>query len=266
MTIRLIATDLDGTLLGSDGRVSPRTRAAIAAAQDAGIAVVFVTARPPRVVRDLAQEAGLTGLVVCSNGAMIYDVGRDALVHHERLDAELAREFTQALRSRAPGLAFATEHGHQMNFEPHFPRIFEDVVDEAAIRIDHVDVLCEEEVTKLIVHHPDQDADMLAAWISAEVGARAAVNRSGGPIVEIGVVGVSKASGLERLCRDLGVAAAEVAAFGDMPNDVDMLRFAGLGVAMANAHPEVLAAADEIAPSNDEDGVAQVIERLLGGG
>ncbi|HEY3799577.1 MAG TPA: HAD hydrolase family protein, partial [Caulobacteraceae bacterium] len=157
----------------------------------------------------------------------------------------------------------ATEHGHQMNFEPNFPRLFEDVVDEAAIRIDDVDALCEDDITKLIVHHPEQDADMLAAWIAAEVGTRAVVTHSGGPFVEIGVVGVSKASGLARLCDDLGIAAGDVAAFGDMPNDVAMLRFAGLGVAMANAHPETLAAADEIAASNDDDGVAQVIERIL---
>jgi hypothetical protein len=261
---RLIASDLDGTLLGPDGRFSPRTRAAIAAAQAAGIRVVFVTARPPRVVRDLAHEAGLTGLVVCANGAILYDVGADALLHHERLDAELALEFSQALRARAPELAFATEHGHQINYEPHFPRIFEDVVDEAAIRIDHVEALCEGALTKLIVHHPDQDADMLAAWIAAEVGSRAEVTHSGGPFVEIGVVGVSKASGLERLCRELGVDAAEVMAFGDMPNDVPMLALAGWGVAVANAHPDVRAAADEIAPSNAQDGVAQVIERILG--
>jgi Cof subfamily protein (haloacid dehalogenase superfamily) len=263
VSIRLIASELDGTLLRSDGALSPRTVAAIGAAQAAGLVVVFVTARPPRVVRDLAHAAGLTGLVVCANGAMIYDVGADALVHHERLDAALAREFSQRLRTRAPGVVFATEHGHQMNREANFPRLFEDVVDEAAIRIDDVEALCEADITKLIVHHPEQDADMLAAWISAEVGARAVVTHSGGPFVEIGVVGVSKASGLARLCADLGIEAAEVAAFGDMPNDVEMLTFAGLGVAMANAHADTLAAADEIAASNDEDGVAQVIERIL---
>jgi hypothetical protein len=259
----LFATDLDGTLLRSDGTISPRSRAAIQAAQNDGAPVVFVTARPPRVVRDLAEEAGLTGPVVCSNGAILYDVARDEVLHHERLGAGLALELSLALRSLEPQVVFATEHGHRIGYEPTFPRIFEDDVPEHLSPVGDVQWLCEAELTKLIVHHPDQDPDALAAWIGAHVGERAFVTHSGGPFVEIGAVGVSKASGLARLCEELGIPPADVVAFGDMPNDLPMLAFAGLGVAVANAHPAVLAAADEIAPSNDEDGVARTIERLL---
>jgi hypothetical protein len=261
---KLIATDLDGTLLRSDGQISPRTRAAIAAAQAAGIPVVLVTARPPRVVRDVAEAAGVTGPVVCANGAILYDVGRDAVITHERLGGDLAREFSRALRVLAPNVVFAIEHGHLLGYEPTFPRIFDDGAQAPESPVGDVEALCEADVTKLIVHHPGEDPDALAAWVTAHVGQRAFVTHSGGPFVEIGAVGVSKASGLARLCEELCVAAADVVAFGDMPNDLPMLRFAGHGVAVANAHPEVLAEANEVARSNDDDGVARVIERLLG--
>jgi Cof subfamily protein (haloacid dehalogenase superfamily) len=262
-SIRLIASDLDGTLLRSDGTVSARTREAIRAAQAGGVRVVFVTARPPRVVGAIVEAAALEGVVICSNGAILYDVARGAIVRHERLAADLAREFGAALRALAPDLVFATEHGHQLGYEPHFPRIFDDGVPEHLCRVDHIHALCDEAITKLIVHHPEQDADALADWIGAHVGERAEVTHSGGPFIEIGAVGVSKASGLRRLCDDLGLTARQVMAFGDMPNDLPMLRFAGQSVAMANAHPAVRAAASEVTASNDEDGVAIRIERLL---
>jgi Cof subfamily protein (haloacid dehalogenase superfamily) len=259
----LIASDLDGTLLGSDGRVSPRTRAAIEAAQSAGVPVVLVTARPPRTVRDVVEAAGVTGPVVCSNGAILYDVGRDTIISHERLDAALARELGRALRDLSPNVVFATEHGHGLGYESAFPRMFDDDAPEHLSPVHDVEILCAADVTKLIVHDPGQNPDALAQWVAAHVGQRAFVTHSGGPFVEIGAAGVSKASGLARLCEALEVAPADVTAFGDMPNDLPMLRFAGRGVAVANAHPEVLRAADDVTESNDDDGVARFIERLL---
>jgi len=261
--VRLIATDLDGTLLRDDGRISPRSRDAIRAAERAGLNVVFVTARPPRDVRDLAHKAGLDGIAVCSNGAILYDVVADRFLHHERLAADLALELIEALRTKAPEIAFATEHGHKFGYEPHFPQLFEDTVHHHAPRVDHAHRLCEEELTKLLVHHPGHGPASLAELVRREADNRATVTHSGGPFIEIGAPGVSKASGLRILCGQLGVSADQVIAFGDMPNDLPMLRFAGRAIAVANAHPDVLAAAHEITASNEEDGVARAIEALL---
>ena len=261
--VALIATDLDGTLLRTDGSISPRTRAAIDAAQHAGLTVVFVTARPPRVVRHLAEAAGLSGVAVCSNGAILYDLAQDHFISHERLEMELARELAEILRAHSPNIRFATEHGHTLGYEPDFPQFFEEPEGGAAPRVDHVHRLFEGELTKLLVHHPDHGPDDLAALVAEKVGLRAHVNHSGGDFVEIGAPGVSKASGLELLCHHLGVRAEQVIAFGDMPNDLPMLKFAGRGVAVANAHRAVLDAADEITASNDEDGVAIRIEQVL---
>jgi Cof subfamily protein (haloacid dehalogenase superfamily) len=259
----LIATDLDGTLLRSDGTISPRSRSAIAAAHAAGMQVVFVTARPPRVMRHFAEHVGIEGMAVCSNGAILYDLARDEFISHERLETSVARELIDLLRAQAPDIVFATEHGHSLAYEPDFPQFFEEPDDRSPPRVDHAHRLCQDELTKLLVHHPNHGPDSLIELVSVHVGPRAYVNHSGGAFVEIGAPGVSKASGLARLCVRLGVASDQVIAFGDMPNDLPMLRFAGRGVAVANAHADVLAAADEVTGSNDEDGVAQAIEALL---
>ena len=260
--IRLIASDLDGTLLHSDGTVSPRTRIAIRAALDAGLAFAFVTARPPRYIAHLAEAAGVSGLAVCSNGAILYDIGRRSVIHHERLAPAIARELVDAVREALPEIAFAVEHGDSLAYEPHFPPFAEDL----PARIDHVHAFCDEDLVKLLILHPEHEAETLADLVRDAVGTRAQVNHSGGPrIVEIAAAGVSKATGLARLCDELGIDREEVVAFGDMPNDLPMLALAGRAVAVANAHPEVLAAADEVTASNDDDGVAIRIEALLAG-
>jgi hypothetical protein len=259
----LIATDLDGTLLRSDGTISSRTRLAIRSAQDVGLNVAFITARPPRIVKTLAVDASLEGIAVCSNGAILYDIAGNHFLRHERLDGELAREMITVLRAREPEIVFATEHGHKLGYEPAFPEIFEEAMHGHPTRVGHALQLCDEALTKLIVHHPARTADALADLVSFELGTRAVVTHSGGPFVEIGAVGVSKASGLKHLCERLDIQASQVVAFGDMPNDLPMLDFAGHAVAVANAHPAVLAIADEVTASNDDDGVARTIERLI---
>ena len=257
---RLIASDLDGTLLRSDGSVSPRTRDAIAAAEARGLAFAFVTARPPRYVEVLAEAAGVAGMAVCSNGCIIYDIARQTILHHERLAPEIARELSDAVRKALPEIAFAVEHGDSLAYEPHFPPFTEDAIP----RVDHIHAFCDEALTKLLLHHPEHGAEALLELVREAVGERAQVSHTGGPkIVEIAAIGVSKATGLARLCDALGIDGSQVIAFGDMPNDLPMLRFAGRAIAVANAHPDVLAAAHEITASNDEDGVARRIEALL---
>lgn len=262
--IRLIATDLDGTLLRGDGGISARTRAAIGDAQAAGLIVVFVTARPPRDVAAIAGHLGVTGIAVCSNGAIVQDLATGETHRHVRLCSNVARDLVAELRLAEPGISFATEHGHKVGLEPGFPDFFADTVHHHAPRVDDAVLLCAEDLTKLLIHHPAHEVEVLLHRIRGHAGDRAEVIWSGAPFIEIATPGVSKGAGLAAFCADLGVTAAEVIAFGDMPNDLAMLAFAGRGVAVANAHPEVLAAADEITAANDDDGVAMVIEALLG--
>jgi Cof subfamily protein (haloacid dehalogenase superfamily) len=261
---RLLALDLDGTLLRSDGTISGATLGALRAAQARGLALLFVTARPPRRVRLVSAACELSGLAICGNGSLLYDLKSDSLLHQERLRSEHAALLVESLRTAIPDVAFAVEVGLRYGCDANYgilPEHARDRADPLMRRADAVE-LCREGVTKLIVQHFEWPMSELLRMTRVFASSRAVVFHSGSACVEVVAPGVSKASALQRYCSARGIGAGEVLAFGDMPNDLPMLRWAGCGIAVANAHPEVLAAADLVTRSNDADGVALALERL----
>jgi hydroxymethylpyrimidine pyrophosphatase-like HAD family hydrolase len=257
----LIATDLDGTLLRTDGTVSEATRRVLAAVEDAGVPVVFVTGRPLRWMELLWELVGAHGVAIVSNGAVLYDVARGVVRRVDGLEPEPGLALVEALRAVVPGALFAVECLDGLRSEPGFAdphRVpkgspvgpLEDVWDEPAV--------------KLLLRHAETDADQLHERVVAAVGDRGVATWSMAGLVEISAPGVTKAATLARLCAELGIAADDVVAFGDMPNDLAMLTWAGTSYAVANAHPAVLAAADHRTDANDDDGVARQVARLVG--
>ncbi|ALX04549.1 HAD family hydrolase [Aeromicrobium erythreum] len=251
----LLATDLDGTLLRSDGTLSDRTRAAVAAAEESGVEVVFVTARPPRWLDELADAVGGHGVALCGNGAFVLDVARREVVEsHPFAPADL-RVLLADLRAAVPGIGFAVECADGMRRDEHFLDAHRD--DAVGHDLEAVGA------GKLLARAPDVEQEAFLTRVSEVVGDRAELGYSGAVgLAELTPRGVTKASGLQTWCTERGIAARDVWACGDMPNDLPMLAWAGRALAVANAHPDVLAAADEVIGSNDDDGVAQVLERL----
>ncbi|MGW8377817.1 HAD hydrolase family protein [Streptomyces sp. ODS28] len=275
---RLIATDLDGTLLRSDKSVSRRTVAALAAAEVAGIEVFFVTGRPARWMGVVSDHVHGHGLAICANGAAVVDLHRGRQVVDLRpLERADALEVVRALRLAAPGVSFAVERTGGIHYEPTYPPFHHDpgaMVAAAEKLLSDVPCLtgpgqagiAEQPVLKLLAHHPEMDPDAFLRLGREVAGAYAQFTRSSpSALLEISGRGVSKASTLARCCEERGIAPDEVVAFGDMPNDLEMLGWAGTSYAMANAHPEVLGATTHRTASNEDDGVAAVIERLLNG-
>lgn len=260
--IRLVATDLDGTLLRADRTISGRTRETLARVAASGVQIVLVTGRPPRFVDALARELDLTGAAICANGAICYDLANRSLLEHHPLPAPDAARIVRTLLGAIPEVTFAVERGLSYGCEPNYLAIGQHTQPQDELVADAL-TLCAEPVTKLIARHPIYPAEQLYALAASVVGEQAHVTFSGPHIIEISSPGVNKAAALERLCARLGVARSEVVAFGDMPNDATMLEWAGLGVAVANAHPEALNAADTVTLTNMEDGVAHMIDQLL---
>lgn len=262
MLPRLIATDLDGTLLRSDGTIDPRTRRAMARVEASGIPVVLCTARPSRVLCRLAQETGHRGVAICSNGSAIWDLHSERLVDTFPFAVDAAREVVARLRATLPDATWAVERhdafAHEPRYVPHWPVPDDTVIGE-------IEALLSVPALQLMVRHPWLTGDELVAHARELVSDLAELSHSSSAdaLLEIGAAGVSKASGLALLCERQGIDPADVLAFGDMPNDLAMLEWAGHSVAVANAHPEVIGLADEVTASNDEGGVAQVLERLL---
>lgn len=271
---RLIATDLDRTLLDGAGSVSARTRRALDAAVEAGITVVPATARNPVGLRHLQPVLGFDQWALCSNGAFGVHLGTRELLFADEVPAVVLTEVATALDEvvsgvryaavRDAGETFAAQDGYAdlASFDDHKR-------DPATMGGDSRDAVTGVPALKLVFRHPTiPSADLYDHTRSLldtghlETGSFA-MTLSGAPFVEIMASGVSKASGLARLCTHLGVDRQEVLAFGDGLNDLEMLAWAGHGVAVSNAEPTVKAVADEITTAHDDDGVARVIERYL---
>jgi Cof subfamily protein (haloacid dehalogenase superfamily) len=256
-----VATDLDGTLLRPDGTVSERTVCAVRAARDAGLHVIPMTGRPPRITWDVARQAGLGPLGVCSNGAAVVDISSMEVIETETIGAEVAVDLVTMLRDIFPGAVFALEEMDSFTHETGF-------VDPAWGWEERTDLVADilEAVTsgciKLIMRRPGWSAAELLAELKEQVAEKGHVTSSGLDWIEICGPGISKAYAAERVCDRLGVAVGEVLAIGDNHNDLTVLAWAGRAAAPANAIDEVLATVQLVLPPNAEDGVAQLLEEL----
>ncbi|MFE0099196.1 Cof-type HAD-IIB family hydrolase [Streptomyces sp. NPDC059009] len=268
---RLIATDLDGTLLRDDKSVSDRTVAALAAAEAVGIEVFFVTGRPARWMNVVSDHVHGHGLAICGNGAAVVDLhggpGSHRFIKVRELPRTAALNVVTVLRAAAPGTSFAIERTGGLHHEPAYPPLHlepGESVAPAEKLLAEDSYVVDQPVLKVLAHHPDLAPDAFLTLAREAVGDRAMITRSSpSALLEISGPGVSKASTLELCCAERGITPEEVVAFGDMPNDIEMLSWAGTSYAMGNAHPDVVAAASGRTVANNDDGVAVVIERIL---
>ncbi|MFD3548172.1 Cof-type HAD-IIB family hydrolase [Streptomyces sp. NPDC058655] len=258
----LIATDLDGTLLRAGDTVSARSHQALATARAAGARHIIVTGRPVPQVRHVLEGLGYAGLAVCGQGAQVYDAAHGVLLHSVSMDRELAEvalgkieaevgEVYAAVNQEGVDAEMLMGPGYRM-WHPHLP----------TVRVPRRCDLWSAPITKVLLQHPELDDDELTRLARSVVADLVNVTMAGEHTVELQPPGIDKASGLARAAGLLDASPAGTIAFGDMPNDVPMFAWAGWGVAMANAHRELLAVADERTLSNEDDGIAVVLERL----
>jgi Cof subfamily protein (haloacid dehalogenase superfamily) len=254
---KLVATDLDGTLVRSDGTVSGYTHDVLVAVEKLGVPVVFVTGRPLRWTEVVFEYVGSHGLAIVSNGALVWDVARDEPRFTRTIEPATAIEVSEQLRAAVPGTTFAVESLHGIDLEAEFME--RATLPEGARRAP-VAELFDRPALKLLARHEELDPEKFWALAEEVVQGRLVVTWSSSTaLLEISAPGVTKASTLALVASGLGVDAADVIAFGDMPNDLPMLTWAGTSYAMADAHPTVIEAAGHVAPGHDEDGVAQVL-------
>ena len=258
--LRMIATDYDGTLLGDGRLVSDRTRGALATLDGSHIEFVVITGRPPRFCDNILDQTAIKTTLICANGAVGYDPISREVSQFAKLDLATAHQIVNDLRRELPEAGFCAEMGASFVAErrwlEHAGRSTDEHVDDLRPHLD-------ERVHKLLVSLPNRTPDEALIEVSAVVGDQANIMHAGLPFIELMPPGVDKAFGLERLCTERGIKASEVMTFGDMPNDVAMLKWSGWGVAVGNAHDLAKAAADEVTASNLDHGVAEVIEQLL---
>ena len=268
--IRLIATDLDVTLLDGHSALAPRTRAALEAAMAAGCGITLSSGRMLEAMLPFARDIGVNAPLLLYNGAMLYDHNAERTLYANRIPFPAALEITRAVEEMGlyvqlyPGMGYyCTEiQERTLRYAGYIH------VDATPVHMPMSQWLAENpaDLQKLLVIDTVEGADRAKAALSERFAGAASFLKSKPNYVEIAPKGVDKGRTLGRLAELLGLTADEVMAFGDGQNDVPMLEYAGVGCAMANSCPEALAAANLIAPPNTEDGVAQIIERYLAEG
>ncbi|MBU8807720.1 Cof-type HAD-IIB family hydrolase [Mycolicibacterium goodii] len=266
----LIATDVDGTLLDEDERVTPRTRAAVRAAVAAGTTFVLATGRPPRWIQPVVDGLGMAPMAVCANGAVIYDPSTDRIISAHTLSPEVLAELADIATTVIPGAGLAVERVGRSAHDAATPQFVSSPgYEHAWLNPDNTEVSIEDLLSapavKLLIRKAGAQSADMAAELIKHIGTQGDITYStNNGLIEVVPAGISKATGIAELAGPLGFTDADIVAFGDMPNDVPMLSWAGRGVAMGNAHPEAKAAADEVTTTNSEDGVASVLERWWG--
>jgi Cof subfamily protein (haloacid dehalogenase superfamily) len=261
--VELIACDLDGTLLGSDLVIRDRTLAAIAAARERGIRVVIATGRMFRSAVPYARAAGLDDPLICYQGAAVVHPATGEFLRHEPIPLPVARE----------AVATIEERGYTLNVYVDDELYVSEITEEAEryASFQHLPV---HEVgdllgwlsappTKLVSVGAADQMDGLKQELQEEFGERLHISKSLPIFLELSRKGITKGSGLAFLAERLGVSQERTVAFGDAENDVELLEWAGYGVAVANAGAAIRDLADHICPSVEEEGVAQVIEAIV---
>ncbi len=268
----LVACDVDGTLFDENETITPRTRDAVRAAVDAGARFIVATGRPPRWIRPVVDELGFAPMAVCANGAVVYDSATDRVLSTRTLAVDVLGELAEIATRVIPGAGLAVERIGARAHDTATPQFVSSPgYEHAWLNPDNTEVSIEDLLSapaiKLLIRKAGARSADMAAELLKHVGIEGDITYStNNGLVEIVPLGVSKATGVEEIAKPLGISSDEVVAFGDMPNDMPMLLWAGLGVAMGNAHPEVLAVADEVTAPNSDDGVGRVLERWWGRG
>jgi Cof subfamily protein (haloacid dehalogenase superfamily) len=261
---RLIASDMDGTLLRRDDTVSEATVAELERWRADGVPIVLATGRPPRWMERI-REVLVHGTAVCCNGAVLLDLESFEVIDEIALQPELLESITGELRRRQPSIWFAVEYGFEFRHEPIYkPRWDVDVPGVAEASLEE---MVAAPVAKLLARHEELSPGEFVALVEDVIGERATVTHSStDALAEISAVGVTKASGLATVAAQHGVGPEDVVVFGDMPNDIaafEWVRAAGgRAVAMADAHPDLMAVATDVTGTNDEDGVAAFLQSL----
>ncbi|MDQ6943623.1 MAG: Cof-type HAD-IIB family hydrolase [Candidatus Eremiobacteraeota bacterium] len=262
--IRLVALDLDGTLIGEDLALRPRVRSAVAAAQAQGVAVTIVTGRMFAAARPFARELAVSGPIVCYQGAAIFDVTTGAVLRQTTVKPDVARE----------ALQWARDHGvHAQCYAD--DTLYVEKIDRfskrytALARVEPVvvpsllDAFAERPTIKIVfVDDPEQSGQHLVA-LRALLGDRAYLTRSHVDFVEVVDPAVNKGEALAFVAQRHGVPLDETLAIGDAWNDVPLIDAAAIGIAMGSAPPELREHADHVVADVAHDGVAEAIETYV---
>ncbi|NNN12314.1 MAG: HAD hydrolase family protein [Acidimicrobiaceae bacterium] len=258
---RAALLDLDGTLIKNDHTLSDLTKKMLMIATEVGVTPLFVTARPPRAMCEIVDLTSIAPISVLMNGAMIFDCKNRTIVDEEKIGERAALEAVSRLKREMPGTVFGVQRGFDLHVEPGYRPSWPSPDN---VSFGPAEDYITQPVTEILARNPEMSPKEFLAEVRAIASDLVEVTTSSRTgLVEMTKRGVSKGSGAVRLLKMLNIDAENAVAFGDMPTDIEMVSLVGLGVAVANAHPDLLYACDIVCASNEQDGPASILEELI---
>ena len=262
--VELVALDLDGTLLTSGKTITDRTKRVIHALINQQVKVLLATARPPRSVATTYKALKLKTCVICYNGALIYDPPTRKILAHFPIHLPLARSvinFTRELNCEILISVEVLDHWYTDRVNPAYQT--ETAKMFKPDKLAPIDTWLNCDVTKILLQGPDECLMQIREKIFVDHPGQLAMAQSENNLLQIMAGSVSKGNALRLVCEHYGIPLQKTIAVGDAPNDIDMLRNAGIGIAMADAPDRVKQAANYITMKNDEDGLADALEKFI---
>ncbi|MGI6005039.1 MAG: Cof-type HAD-IIB family hydrolase [Christensenellales bacterium] len=263
MTYKLIAFDLDDTALTSDHRITDRLKGAVRRAMDKGVLLVLATGRVPRGALAYVEALGLEGLMINSQGALITDTSSGEILYHTPVPMALVREIVRFMRAHGMYVQAVVPDGFYYELECRYSGEYARLNGFKGTRVDDLERDLPAEPTKMLAIDEPEVILAIRDTVKAHFGGRLEATISKTQLLEMVSPSASKGGALKWLSGRLGIAKEEMIAVGDSFNDLSMIEYAGLGVAVGNAREPVLRAADFVAPTNDEDGLAYTIEKFI---
>ncbi len=262
--IDLLAIDLDGTLLREDKTITERTRRAIRAVRGQDIKVILATARPPRSVAQAYRLLGLDTAIICYNGALIYDPLNKHIITHHPIPLDTAKDVINFARLTYSDVIVSVEVLDQWYTNKLSDRFQTEVSKEfTPNKLGPINSWLNCDVTKILLLGQPRDIDRIKKGLKENFGRKVGLTQSEDHLLQIMKAGVSKGQGLKKVCEYYNIPLSKTIAIGDQLNDLDMIELAGLGVAMEDAPEKLKRAADYVTSSNNEDGVAEVLEKFV---
>ncbi len=261
---QLLACDLDGTLVDETFTLTPRVKAAVAQATHRGVAVTIATGRAYPSALPFAQELGITLPLICTQGGLVKDPTTGEVLHRAAMSLSLAHEVIALSQQRNWHLTVYMDNDHIYLTELQHHRSLYDKLFSLPLRIvGDLAAAVDRPPAKFVIIAQEEQADVMVPQLRERFAGRLRIVRSHRNFVEGNPLDASKGLALARLAERLGIPQSHTAAIGDNDNDADMVAWAGLGMAMGNAHPDLKAVADVILPPVEQDGAAVAIEKYI---
>ena len=262
MNIKLIVFDLDGTLLDYEHQLHSKTIEAVKMIREKGIRTMVATGRMYCSAKPHTDKLEIEEPVITYNGALVVDPKNQMEIFHKPIPFEVAKKITNMVVKNDYHLQLYIDDKLYVEKENKFTDRYQDISGIAAHAVGSLDKFLQAEPTKMLIIEEDEDKQVeINNFLKENFADEIELSSSYPSFVEITKKGISKAVPLERLAAEFGIKQKEVMAFGDGLNDLKMIQWSGIGIAMQNAHPELQEYADDTAPDHGELGIARYLKQ-----